>query len=59
METFLKIYPGNKNLRKLSQQQKFSLFEISRKVTKFSFIFAYRENEKWGFRLNPTRLPKK
>jgi hypothetical protein len=39
--------------RKFSQKRKFSRNEISRKLPHFSGIFAFRENEKKRFCLNP------
>jgi hypothetical protein len=47
-ENFCENFCENKKLmRKLSQN------EILRKVSEFSLMFAFRENEKRGFRFNP------
>jgi hypothetical protein len=45
---FPKTIPGPKNFRGNKNFR-----EISRKSREFSLIFAFRENEKRGFRFNP------
>jgi hypothetical protein len=46
-KTFAKTFRESENFR----ETKFR--EILRKVSEFSLIFAFRENEKRGFRFNP------
>jgi hypothetical protein len=51
---FAKTILGTKNFRENENfRAKLSRNEISRKMSEFSLIFAFRENEKRGFRFNP------
>jgi hypothetical protein len=47
-ENFREIFRENENFREIE-----NFHEISRKVSEFLLIFAFRENEKRGFRFNP------
>jgi hypothetical protein len=53
-KTFVKtkIFAKTFAKAKIFAKQKFR--EISRKVSEFSLIFAFRENENRGFRFNPS-----
>jgi hypothetical protein len=55
-KTFAKTKIFTKSLRKLSRKRKFSRKEILRYFAKSERIFAFRDNEKRGFRFNPSDI---